>query len=65
MKHWYYLQKRYVEEFLLKEEEARKRAQKSLQSRLQKPLMNTPKVGRNEPCPCGSGKKYKKCCWNK
>jgi len=20
-------------------------------------------VGRNEPCPCGSGKKYKKCCW--
>ncbi len=23
---------------------------------------STPKVGRNEPCPCGSGKKYKKCC---
>lgn len=22
----------------------------------------TPKVGRNEPCPCNSGKKYKKCC---
>ncbi len=22
----------------------------------------TPKIGRNEPCPCGSGKKYKKCC---
>ena len=21
-----------------------------------------PKVGRNEPCPCRSGKKYKKCC---
>lgn len=21
-----------------------------------------PKVERNEPCPCGSGKKYKKCC---
>jgi len=21
-----------------------------------------PKVGRNSPCPCGSGKKYKKCC---
>ncbi|MEM0143177.1 MAG: SEC-C metal-binding domain-containing protein [Candidatus Parvarchaeum sp.] len=20
------------------------------------------KTGRNEPCPCGSGKKYKKCC---
>ena len=32
-------------------------------------LLNPPKtitaekkVGRNEPCPCGSGKKYKKCC---
>jgi hypothetical protein len=23
------------------------------------------KVGRNEPCPCGSQLKYKKCCWNK
>jgi SEC-C motif-containing protein len=22
----------------------------------------TPRTGRNEPCPCGSGKKYKKCC---
>ena len=22
----------------------------------------TPKVGRNEPCPCGSGKKFKRCC---
>ncbi len=26
------------------------------------PLTAGPKVGRNEPCPCGSGKKYKKCC---
>jgi Protein of unknown function (DUF1186)/SEC-C motif len=26
------------------------------------PYMPAPKVGRNEPCPCGSGKKYKKCC---
>lgn len=25
-------------------------------------LREGPKVGRNEPCPCGSGKKYKKCC---
>ncbi len=21
------------------------------------------KIGRNDPCPCGSGRKYKKCCW--
>ncbi|MBA1336040.1 MAG: Protein export cytoplasm protein SecA ATPase RNA helicase [Firmicutes bacterium] len=25
-------------------------------------VRETPKIGRNEPCPCGSGKKYKKCC---
>lgn len=25
----------------------------------------SPKVGRNAPCPCGSGKKYKKCCLNR
>ncbi|MFB6351310.1 MAG: SEC-C metal-binding domain-containing protein, partial [Bradymonadaceae bacterium] len=24
-----------------------------------------PKVGRNDPCPCGSGRKYKKCCLRK
>ncbi|OGJ78537.1 hypothetical protein A2412_03065 [Candidatus Peribacteria bacterium RIFOXYC1_FULL_58_8] len=24
-----------------------------------------PKVGRNDPCPCGSHKKFKKCCWKK
>lgn len=29
----------------------------------QAPLVRTaPKVGRNDPCPCGSGKKHKKCC---
>ncbi|MGH9661754.1 MAG: SEC-C metal-binding domain-containing protein, partial [Bryobacteraceae bacterium] len=27
----------------------------------QKQIFNTNKVGRNDPCPCGSGKKYKKC----
>lgn len=27
-----------------------------------KPIKVEKKVGRNEPCPCGSGKKYKKCC---
>ncbi len=26
---------------------------------------DAPKIGRNEPCPCGSGKKYKKCCLGK
>jgi len=27
-----------------------------------KPAVKEAKVGRNDPCPCGSGKKYKKCC---
>jgi len=27
-----------------------------------KPVRSGPKVGRNDPCPCGSGKKYKLCC---
>jgi hypothetical protein len=26
------------------------------------PVRSGPRVGRNDPCPCGSGKKYKKCC---
>ncbi|MFK0571949.1 SEC-C metal-binding domain-containing protein [Endozoicomonas sp.] len=25
-------------------------------------IRETPKTGRNDPCPCGSGKKFKKCC---
>lgn len=29
------------------------------------PIRAEPKIGRNEPCPCGSGKKYKKCCLNR
>jgi len=27
-----------------------------------KPVRTGPKVGRNDPCPCGSGRKYKQCC---
>ena len=29
------------------------------------PVHREKKIGRNDPCPCGSGKKYKKCCMNK
>ena len=35
----------------------------SNQTEKAKPITNDgPKVGRNDPCPCGSGKKYKQCC---
>jgi tetratricopeptide (TPR) repeat protein len=32
------------------------------QLELPQPLSRDKKIGRNEPCPCGSGKKFKKCC---
>ncbi len=35
---------------------------KSPKPTVQTYIRNKPKVGRNEPCPCGSGKKYKNCC---
>ncbi len=31
-------------------------------TKVNKTVVNKNKVGRNDPCPCGSGKKYKKCC---
>lgn len=39
-----------------------KRKEIQLQWRQTKIAVNDNKVGRNDPCPCGSGKKYKKCC---
>jgi preprotein translocase subunit SecA len=36
------------------------------ESAIKKPVRRTEsKVGRNDPCPCGSGKKYKQCCISK
>jgi preprotein translocase subunit SecA len=34
----------------------------SMETLLQPVRRDAPKVGRNDPCPCGSGKKYKNCC---
>ncbi len=36
--------------------------QAGTQPRKTAPIVKTKKVGRNDPCPCGSGKKYKNCC---
>ena len=42
---------------------AREAAQAPQSEQITKTIkLEKPKVGRNEPCPCGSGKKYKKCC---
>ena len=37
----------------------------SQQKRSHTVVRNESKVGRNDPCPCGSGKKHKICCWGK
>ena len=47
---------------LTPEERAKKEKAKL---KVQKTVINDkPKAGRNDPCPCGSGKKYKNCCWD-
>lgn len=42
------------------DEEKRKQIKKDYNK--SKIVVNENKIGRNDPCPCGSGKKYKKCC---
>jgi preprotein translocase subunit SecA len=52
-----------IDEFEAKKNEERSRYFQSQSS--SQPIINTePKIGRNDPCPCGSGNKYKKCCMN-
>ena len=34
----------------------------TLEQKKSRTVVKGTKVGRNDPCPCGSGKKYKKCC---
>lgn len=41
---------------------AEKRAEIETSYKKSKTVVNENKVGRNDACPCGSGKKYKKCC---
>lgn len=41
-----------------------KREEITKQYKKSKIVVKEDKVGRNDPCPCGSGKKYKKCCGN-
>ena len=46
----------------MKEHEAEFRAQGGQAPKVETVVHEGPRVGRNDPCPCGSGKKYKKCC---
>lgn len=56
-----------AEKFRQSERRARREAQDQSARSMGMPEARTirreePKTGRNQPCPCGSGKKYKKCC---
>jgi uncharacterized protein len=42
--------------------DARREGAEEEEARAQPFRREEPKIGRNEPCPCGSGKKYKRCC---
>jgi len=68
IRYLFHLDPAVVEEQQRQREEARRQLSYSAPSkdgapRKKKPVTRkTEKVGRNAPCPCGSGKKYKKCC---
>ncbi|GHS94410.1 hypothetical protein AGMMS50239_18080 [Bacteroidia bacterium] len=46
----------------IKPEEIKQSSKQQLITSEAGPFIAEPKSGRNDPCPCGSGKKYKKCC---
>lgn len=54
--------KGYTPDELFGREKARLDPFPEIISPVQAPPAPTKKIGRNDPCPCGSGKKYKKCC---
>ncbi len=68
IRYLFYLDPAAVEEQARQREQARRQLSYSAPpkdgaTRKMKPVMRKEaKVGRNDPCPCGSGKKYKKCC---
>ena len=59
----------YPEEAAILADICKERAEQKAKGKRQKPMFLDAepvtagqKIGRNEPCPCGSGRKYKKCC---
>lgn len=55
-------EEQYLEKQAEREAKTAKALEKFVQKNPQHFTSTLPKVGRNDPCPCGSGKKYKKCC---
>ncbi|KAH3758891.1 hypothetical protein Pelo_9302 [Pelomyxa schiedti] len=54
--------KREADEFDRRQEENIQRRAKEMGITIKRKAPTGPKVGRNDPCPCGSGRKYKACC---
>jgi uncharacterized protein YecA (UPF0149 family) len=52
----------HTKEQVLSMQDVERRWMKEMHLPLTKRQQRTGRVGRNEPCPCGSGKKFKKCC---
>ena len=57
MSTWYGFSEKYKED-----QDRRRQAREGRSSHSQSALNLYKNVGRNDPCPCGSGKKFKKCC---
>jgi hypothetical protein len=63
---WELFERRHDAGLLLRRREAQcKMVGETLWELVPKPVRATPQPGRNDPCPCGSGRKFKKCCLNK
>jgi preprotein translocase subunit SecA len=54
-------QQAYLEQQLAAHKKAQEMAQRQQEAQAMKPQRGSMKVGRNDPCPCGSGKKFKNC----
>jgi uncharacterized protein YecA (UPF0149 family) len=58
----FYEQRHDVARFLRRREAQLKEVGATLWHSVAKAAQTAPKTGRNDPCPCGSGRKFKKCC---
>ncbi len=57
-----FLSKAEIRQNIERKETTKKQITNDTESRDTKKTKKSKKIGRNEPCPCGSGKKYKQCC---
>jgi hypothetical protein len=63
---WKLFERRYdAGSFLRRREAQSKLVGETIWALVPKTVRTTPQPGRNDPCPCGSGRKFKKCCMNK